>query len=406
MEDPGSLPQSPKWDATTKLVIGLTLVAMFAAMLIYFRNIIGPLILAFILAFLLHPLAAWGSKTTRISWRVSVNVIYLILVIILVLLFTLTGLAIFQQTESLVNFVDNFFAELPERVQNLSTQVFLIGPFVFDFSQLDLEALARQLLDTLQPLLGQAGTLVSKLAASAATTIAWGLFVLLISYFLLSESGQIRENLVTIEIPGYNEDIQRLAHELANTWDSFLRGQLIISVLVIFSYYLLLSILGTRLALAIALMAGIARFVPYLGPFLTWTVTAIVAFLQATNYFGLEPFQYAILVISLCIILDQVFDNLVVPRFLGQTLGIHPAGVLIAAIIATNLIGIVGLILAAPVLATLVLLGRYVSRKMFDMAPWPEEAYQPKEMALPWTRPGNWLRTFWQSLRKRITKKD
>jgi predicted PurR-regulated permease PerM len=242
---------------------------------------------------------------------------------------------------------------------------------------------------------------VGKIATSAAATAGWGLFVLLISYFLLSESSQLREDLVFIKVPGYNADFLHLAHELANIWDAFLRGQLLISMLVVISYSILLSILGMRLTFAIALMAGIARFIPYLGPFVTWTVTAIVAYLQSNNYIGLDPLYFAILVVVLCILLDQIFDNLIVPRIMGQTLGLHPAGVLIAAIIATNLIGIIGLVLAAPVLATLTLLGRYISRKMFDLDPWPPAEVKPKRVELPWTRIRRRLIALWQRSRRR-----
>jgi predicted PurR-regulated permease PerM len=175
----------------------------------------------------------------------------------------------------------------------------------------------------------------------------------------------------------------------------------VISFLVIVSYYVLLTILGTRLTLVIALMAGAARFIPYLGPLVTWTVTAIVAFLQPSNYYGLEPIWYAALVVGLCFLLDQVFDNLVVPRLMGQTLGVHPAGVLIAAIIATNLIGFVGLVLAAPVLATIALIGRYVGRKMFDLEPWPEPETRPEPAQLPWERTRRRLAAFWRMIRRK-----
>jgi predicted PurR-regulated permease PerM len=405
MDQPSPPPKSPNWDSTTKMVVGLTIIAVIAALLIYFRGIIGPLILAFILAFLLHPVAAWTNKLLNTSWRVSVNLIYLILVILFGVLVTLTGLALLQQTQSLVSFVERFITGLPDMVQELSTKTYSLGPFQLDFNQLDLEALAQQLLSVVQPLVGQAGSLVSKFAASAASTFGWGLFVLIVSYFLLSESGQLRQNLVHIEVPGYSEDIQRLARELRHTWDAFLRGQLIISILVILSYYILLTILGTRLTLAIALMAGAARFVPYVGPLVTWTVTAIVAFLQTSNYYGLEPFHYAVLVVALCFLLDQIFDNLVVPRFLGQTLGVHPAGVLVAAIIATNLIGIIGLVLAAPVLATIGLLARYVGRKMFDLDPWPKEVRARAPVAMPWPRTRQRLVNLWSAIRTRLIKK-
>ncbi|MEW5867882.1 MAG: AI-2E family transporter [Chloroflexota bacterium] len=395
--------ESPKWGSTTKMVVGLTVVALFAALLFQFRQIIGPLLLTFILAFLLHPVVnRLNALTPRLSWRTSVNLVYLVLVVLLGGSFTITGLAVIQQAQSLVSFVDRFVKDLPALLADLSGRVYAIGPFQFDLSQFDLAALANQLLGVVQPLLGQVGGLVSVLATSAASTLGWGLFVLLVSYFLLSESGRFPENPLQIEIPGYNADTRRLGHELAQTWNAFLRGQLVISLLVILSYSVLLTILGTRFTLAIAMLAGLARFVPWIGPLITWTVTALVAFFQTSNYFDLSPFRYAALVLIACLVLDQIFDNLIVPRLLGQTLGVHPAGVLIAAIVVTNLIGIVGLVLAAPVLATLNLLGRYVLRKMFDLPPWPEPEKESARIELPWVRLYRSLSAWW---RKRQSKK-
>jgi predicted PurR-regulated permease PerM len=392
--------ESPNWDSTTKMIAGLTFVGLIAALIIYFRGIIGPLLVSFILSFVLHPVASWSSRTLRVSWRFSVNVIYLILVVVLIALITVAGFAIVDQIGSLVNFIERFVNQLPDIVEDLSDRAYYIGPFQFEFSQLDLTTLVQQLLNTIQPLLGQAGTLVSKFAASAATTLGWTFFAILISYFFLSGAGQIEDALEKIDVPGYGDDIQRLIHELAKIWDIYLRGQLFISFLIVITYYFMLTILGTRLALAIAIVAGLSRFVPYIGPVISWATVAIVAFLQTSNYFGMEPFQYMILVLVFFIVLDQIFDYLIVPRFLGQTLGVHPAAVLIVALIAANLIGIVGLVLAAPVLATVVLLGRYVIRKMFDMDPWPETEIEPKQEVLPWIRMGERMLNLWYAFRR------
>jgi predicted PurR-regulated permease PerM len=274
-------------------------------------------------------------------------------VIILVGALTLTGFALVQQVQSLVEFVTRIVNDLPTLVTELSNRQFQIGPFSLDFSQFDLSTLAQQLLGIVRPLMGQAGSLVSKLATTTVTVVGWGIFVLLISYFLLSESGRLPESLVPIQIPGYNADTRRLGLELTSIWNRFLRGQLVISLLTALAYVVLLTALGlTRFTLAIALMAAVGRFVPWIGPAITWFVTALVALLQTSNYFGLQPVTYAAVVLVSCLILDQIFDNMVVPRMLGKTLGLHPAGVLISAIVLARMIGIVGLVLAAPVLAT------------------------------------------------------
>jgi predicted PurR-regulated permease PerM len=180
---------------------------------------------------------------------------------------------------------------------------------------------------------------------------------------------------------------------LGRIWNAFLRGQIIIFFFKVIAYTIVLSILGVHYAFPLALVAGFAGFLPYIGPAINWTVLGLVAFFQGGNMFGLAPGYYVLLVIVVALFIDQVFDNLVSPRLMASTLKVHPAFVLIAAIIAANLLGILGIVIAAPLLATLQLVGRYAIRKMLDEEPWPssEERLPPLPMTRPLRRMRKWL---------------
>ena len=384
MSDTTSPPPSPIWNSGTKLIVGLTFVGILVALLIYFRSIIGPLLLAIILAYVLHPVAGFLHQKTRLTWRWSVNIIFVLFVLILLSILAVSGFAIVQQMQSLVNVINTFTVGLPEFVEDISSRSYMIGPYQFGLSQTDLQAFTNQVLDTLQPVLGRFGSILSSFAASALVTMGWILFVLVIAYFLLARTGEVTDEMINFDIPGYNDDIRRMNLEFRRIWNVFLRGQLIIFILAIALYSILLTTLGVRYALGIAIMAGVARFIPYVGPFMVWIVTALVAFFQGSNYFGLEPWIYVILVVGLCLILDAVLDNIVVPKFHGDTLGLHPAAVLVAALIAAQLIGFVGLMLAAPVLASMVLISRYFLRKMLDQDPWPSSEFGSQNSNIPW----------------------
>lgn len=393
--------ESPGWGSTTKLVVGLTIVAIVAALVVRFRNFIGPIILAAILAYLLHPLVEWLSKVARISWRGAVNIVYILFVILLVGLSTLTGLAVSQQLQNLIDFVSRFVNQLPELAAGLSSQVYMIGPFELNLAQFDIQTITDQVLGILQPLLGRAGGIISSFATGAVGVLGWIAFVLLVSYFLLADASQVQGRFLGLDIPGYASDSLHLGRELQKIWDAYIRGQLIIIALVVISYSILMSILGMRFAFGIAILAGLAKFVPYVGPLTSGIVTALVAFFQVSNYYGLDSLQYAILVVAASILLDQIFDNLITPRFLGATLGVHPAAVLVTALIATNLIGIIGLVLAAPVLATIQLIGRYTLRKMFDLDPFPEDKSLVQPVKMPWMRWERRLRAWWRKIQRR-----
>jgi predicted PurR-regulated permease PerM len=401
----GSSTTSPRWSSTTKLIVGLTMMAILAALVVQFRNIIGPVILAFILAYLLHPIAGWLSRATNLSWRASVAIVFILMIILIGGLSTVAGLAIAQQVQSLFTFVQRFINnDLPRIASDLSTQTYYFGPFVLDFTQFNFTQLTDQILGTIQPLLSQAGTLIGTFASGAVGLFGWIFFVILVAYFLLNESGQMAMRFVNIEIPGYGEDIRRWGSELRKIWDSFLRGQLAIIILVMITYSILLTIVGLRFSLGLAILAGFARFVPYLGQATILVTAGLVALLQGGNYFNLQPTFYALLVVGLIFLVDQIFDNLVNPTLMGRTLGVHPAAVLVSALIAARLIGIIGLMLVTPVLATLQLIGRYVLRKMLDMDPWQELTPRPSPMEAPWLPVTRRIKAWWRLIRSKPTE--
>lgn len=372
-------PTSPRWSATTKLLVGLVIFSIAAFLLYRFSNLIGPLLMIFIITYLLHPLTASVSRTLRIPWKLAVNIIYLLIVIILIGLLTWGSVGLVGQVQSLVNSIQGIIRDLPRYITDLSTQVFVLGPFELDMSDFDLNDISRQLLSMTQPLLSQTGNLVGALAGGAATTLGWTLFILTVSYFVMSESSGLRENIVKINIPGYTEDLRRLGDNLSRIWNAFLRGQIIVFLLALFIYSILLPALGVRYAIGIAFLAGLAKFLPYIGPAITWVIMALVTYFQPVKPFGLQDhaLTYMLIIVITTSVIDWFMDNFITPRIMARTLRVHPAAVLVAAIIAANLLGLLGVIIAAPFLATFLLLGRYVMRKMFDQDPWAETEPPP-----------------------------
>jgi len=362
--------KSPKWNWTTRLVVGITLVAIVAFLAVRFQNLIGPLLLAFILAYLFYPLARLLTGSVRIPWRLSVTLIYLLFILFVLGLLTWGGFVLVDQLQSLYAFLQRTFVDLPKILSELSQRGIDIGFIHINLSNLDYSAVSQQILSIVEPYMGKVGNFVGIVAGGAASFIGWMFFVLLVSYFMLVETGGIQGRLLHLEIPNYEQDMRRIGRELSRIWNAFLRGQMIIMLITVLLYMILLAALGMRFPIWLALLAGFAKFLPWVGPAIAWTTYGMVAYFQQPTPYGLEPFTYAIIVVAVALVVDNVFDYLVSPRIFAQTLKIHPAGVLITALVAVNLFGVVGVILAAPVLATLKLIFEYVLSKMVDRDPW------------------------------------
>lgn len=404
--------KSPPWGTTTKLVVGLTIVAILGVLVNQAQPLLAPLILALILSYLLFPFIELLADKTRLSWRGAVNITFLILLVLLLGSLTASGVALINQVENLVTLVDEFLTDLPDLVDDLSTNGWVIEIPILEYEidmaeyiqelNIDLLGLSEQLLSAVQPVLGQAGGIITTVATSVGSGLTWMFFVLAVSYLGLGEVRQGRSFFKEIQTTGMAYDIARMGRELSRIYNTFLRGQVLIALMVAFSSFLLMVILGVRNALLLGLLAGLAKFVPYVGPFAAGIVNALVAYFQpGGNYLGIEPFWYAVLIVVSAIALDQVFDSVVTPRLFGSTLGVHPAAVLIMALVLYRWIGILGLLLAAPVLASGQLLTRYITLKMLDQDPWPDE----EEKLVPFSKMfADLVKRIWERLQALVSR--
>jgi predicted PurR-regulated permease PerM len=385
-----SPPESPRWSALTKFLFSLVFVVLAGFLLVRFREMVAPLVLAFALAYLLNPIIEQITARTRLSWGGAVVVVYLVLVLLLIGGLAVAGIAIGQQINGFYEVLVEDLPNLDERLADLLSHPIQLGPFTIDPSQpigfgpfvinlsdIDLVPLYDQLLAAIQPALSRTGTFVGALASETASVLGWILFILLISYYLLHDLKNLVPSIEQIVPQGYASDVRRLALELGPIWNAFLRGQVTLGIVMGLIVGATMGILGVRYAPMLGLLAGLLEFIPVIGPLIAGVIAVLVALFQPDNWLGLPPLYFALLVAGAQVVLSQIENSFLVPRIIGGSLNLHPIIILIGAVIAANLAGIVGLLLSAPTIATLRLFGRYIYRKMFDLDPWPEPPRQP-----------------------------
>ncbi len=374
---------SPAWGQNTKLVIALTIVIIIGALFVNFQFIISPLLISLLLAYLLHPLAGFLHHKLRFSWGASVALIYFLFVILLLSLLTWGGVSLAQQGQGVISILQDGLTATPQFIQEYSGKVYNLGPLAIDFRTIDLNAISQQALNMVQPLLSQTGALLGSLAGGTASFLGWTIFVIFVSYFVVAESDGQRSKIITVDIPGYTHDIERLSRELSRIWNAFMRGQIIIFFIAVLIYSIVLETLGVSYAVTLAFLAGLARFLPYVGPTVNWVILILVTYFQEYHLLGMSPFYYTLLVFAVAIIVDTMIDYIITPRIYSDALKVHPAAVLVAAIVAATLFGLLGVVIAAPILASAMLLWRYVMRKMLDINPWlPEDDQRPASPSL------------------------
>lgn len=389
-------PLSPRWSASAKLVVGLTGIVLAGALVVRFRALLQLLVIAGIVAFLLVPVVRVIHRRSRLSWRLATHLVFLLLILLVIVGFTATGLALAQEVQSLVQTVQNILQDLPGLLEAVSGMVIVLGPLRIDLAQFDLASLAEQAMVYVRPFLGEASGVVTSLAGGAIETLAKIGFVMVAAYFLTLDQPVFTEMWKRTALPGYQYDWSRLQTALDRIWVAFLRGQIVLGLVIATVVTVGLSILGVRNALVLGLVSGLLEFMPIVGPFVAGAIAALVAFFQGSNWWGLDPLIFTLAVIAFFIIIQQLENNLLVPRILGNALSMHPVVILVAAVIGATLAGILGILLSAPTVATLILLGRYVYRKVFDLPPW-----DPPIDGMPEGQPQQPLRPRWPFGRRR-----
>lgn len=398
---------SPNWNWTTKLVAGLALVAFSFLILVQFREFLGPIITAFILAFLIYPIASFLQNKIKIPWRISVGLIYIILLLSFLGLAAWGGLALAEQIQNLIQFIENNIDQLPDLVTELTTRTYQIGPFTFSPSGFNWEEIINQIVGTIQPVLGRMGSIVGSFAAGAASTVSWMLLIFLVSYFLLSESEGISRQMIRINLPDYNQDLERMGDALNRIWSAFIRGEILVVLISLVIYTIMLGALGIQFFFGLALIAAIGQLIPYLGAWVTWITFGLVALFQSTTPFGLPSGIYMIIVLAVSMLINNIIDNIVRTSIMAENLKVHPALVLLGALVGVQLLGFIGIVIAAPVMASLQLLLNYVIKKLNDQNPWKDfELSKEKEKAKwlsfmeeKWSKIKQWFRERWQKIK-------
>jgi len=371
---------SPRWGWATKLVVGLLLIAGLIALIIRFNEYFKLVITAFIISFLLYPICNLINKRLKISWRIATAIVYLVIAGLVIWLLANAGTTIATQVQNLFDSLTQNVGGLTSFLETWSNRVITIGPFNFKLPYLDTDVVAQTITNYLQPAATQAGKLVTLVGGFLFNLV----ITYMVSFFITSETNGVRRQLLNVNVKGFEKDFRRLGFEITKIFNAFIRGEFTVVAISIITYSIVLGIFGLPYFLVLAIIAGLGRFIPYIGAWIGWIGFIIGAIMQDPTPFGLSKLMYVVLVLAIAMVIDMILDNVLTPKLMGETLEVHPAAIMISALIGGQIFGLLGIMLAAPTVATLKLLLGYATKKIFDQDPWEGMAYyrKPKEPAL------------------------
>ncbi|MGD8967732.1 MAG: AI-2E family transporter [Anaerolineae bacterium] len=355
-----------RWDTSTKRTVALV-VLLFLALVVYqFRILLRPLVIAFLLAFILNPIIDFLENRVGIRRGLAAGLVFLVLCIALLGALAAPVTAVPSVTRAILSIQFDLKQIIDDISAFFDRQVEIAG------YQFDLSLIAQELSTSLRRLVEMIAQGTLDVVFGIASGAFWVIFVIIVAFYLVRDAYRIAEQVDRLAPPGYRDDATRLRQEIAQMWNAFLRGQLLLGSAMALATVVVDTAIGLPYAWALGLFAGVMELVPNIGPYIAAIPAVLVALIQGSSFIPLGNFWFAVLVAGVYFLLQLIENNFFVPRILGRTLNVHPLVVMIGIIAGGQLAGILGVLLAAPTLATFRVLGRYVLRRLYDRDPFVE----------------------------------
>ncbi len=363
-------------------------ILLFAGIFIA-RSRMSLILIALIIAYLLSPLANFFMRIFRMKRSLAVGLAYLLLLILVIVILVLIvpfiseKIRIFLSTDwvTVIQKIDQF---LEETIRELEVKKLQIGNIAIDLSvpltelrkalssiqatNVDLTMLSPDFSEILQSAVSVSASVIGKIFAVLITIIT----TLMASLHFCNDGMKMKKWIVEIFSPPYRREINELLTRLIKVWNNYFIGELKLMLIIGVVTTIVCAGLGLRWALLLGLIAGFFEVVPNIGPFISLIPAIVSALIFGSSWLPFNNFVMALVVIAAYILIQQLENILVVPRVMGEALDLHPVVVILGILILSSRLGVVGALLAAPILGLIKVICNFTLNKIRGEDPYPE----------------------------------
>jgi predicted PurR-regulated permease PerM len=356
------LSTTPQWTPATKRIILVICLILIGLAIWQFSIILAPLVVAVIIAYLLNPLVNWLTVSTRLTRRWAAPIIYIaFLLVILLIIPTLFAPLIIQQSREL----DIDTQTIMEQLNSARDYSIVVGGIKLDMNAL-IEPVTGSLDQIFSPLAGWAANVAVEIAGG----LIWAIFIFVVGFYLLVDANRFSAWVDSWIPAAYEEEFRQLRHELDGVWKAYFLGQVTLALIVGLVIGISTAILGIRSAILLGIIAAILELIPNWGYGISGIIGVLFAYFQGSTWIPLPHWAFALLVAGFYFLMWQIDTNYLVPRIIGQRLRLPPAVIIVGIIAGASVGGALGLLLAAPIIATFRVLGGYLYRRLLDLEPY------------------------------------
>ena len=315
------------------------LVVAAVAVLWLARDVLGPFIIAAVVAYAFSPLVVAGQRRTGWPRAAVVGVGYLVAIAII-------GVVVFLLAGRVAHEIAMLAASGPDSLATLLRSI--VGADAIDIGgqHIAVADVAREIQARISGLISSPGD-AAHLASQVGQIGLEAILALIVTFYFLVDGPMLRDRAIQL-LPAQHVArttvLMDRIHEVLGKW---LRGQAFLIVLVTAVVYVALGpILHLPYALGIAILTGILEIIPLIGPLIATAIAATDAFARGGG-------QLAAIVVVIYFVLRQVEDQIVMPVVIGRAVHLHPVVTIFAVLVGLSVYGVLGGLLGVPVAATI-----------------------------------------------------
>jgi predicted PurR-regulated permease PerM len=329
------------------------------------RSVFLPFIVGFILAYLLLPIIRWVEKHLhRVGERLKHKQLVRVTIILIVYVLSLSvvGLLIFYTITLITHTLGTLTQDLSQIIPNgletikqwLKSIPLLSNPSI----QENIDIYVAKAADALPDLLNNFLTSGVKVVQTSVGMILGFAIMPVFIFFILKDWDGLRDKFYASLPLWTRTHVKSIFSILQKVVVRYVRGQLLLGVVVGAFVYVLLLILKIELALPLAVFAGITELVPMIGPWLGGTLGVVVTLATAPEKVIWVALGY--------LVIQLLENNLLVPKIQGSQMDIHPAFIILLSVIGAYFAGILGFIIVLPLTMTVIKVFKYLRNSARD----------------------------------------
>jgi predicted PurR-regulated permease PerM len=326
----------------------------------FISTLFAPILIAGFLFYLLNPLVNLlmkiKVKNHQVSRTFAVAIVFLLLIAIIVSALSFLIPNILNQVEQLIQNMPEYIKSFQRFLTKVLQQKNL-PPWIVDLTKdVDINAYTKEIEESLSgfaknfmmSITSSIGSIIG-MVTSVTVTIVTVPFML---FYMLKDGHKLVPTVTGIFSEKQANRIGELLEKMSETISKYISGQAIECLFVGTCTAIGYGIVGVPFALLIGIFAGITNMIPYIGPYIGLLPALILALSNSV--------RQTILVIIVCVVVQQIDGNLIYPNVIGKSLDIHPLTIIIILLVAGNLAGLLGMLLAVPVYAVIKVIVIYI----------------------------------------------